>query len=147
MNPKNVNDLDPKLKEAYDRIMGTALTPTTKPEPKHTSPNPEQAQKSQAQAAEPQKQETAQTQNVPLMETSQIFTQNQSSTDSVNSGTPLSQVFNSSGKSSGNVFNQAGSGTKTQKKKLNAVPILLIVGGLIFFVAYGVIWAKAFGLF
>ena len=46
MNPKSINDLDPKLKETYERIMGTNFTPTP-----------------------PQTPTTAPTQNQPIMQT------------------------------------------------------------------------------
>lgn len=35
---KNLNNLDPKLKEAYDRVMGTNFTPPTKPQAPQQGP-------------------------------------------------------------------------------------------------------------
>ncbi len=37
MNPTNANSLDPKLKEVYDRVMGTSMTP---PMQRQTTPSP-----------------------------------------------------------------------------------------------------------
>lgn len=38
MNPKGVNDLDPKLKETYERIMGTNFAPTQPKTPTQNAP-------------------------------------------------------------------------------------------------------------
>lgn len=44
MNPTNANSLDPKLKEVYDRVMGTSVTPSTlTPSLQTTAPTPLQS--------------------------------------------------------------------------------------------------------
>lgn len=40
MNPKYPDNLDPKLREAYDRVMGTGVAqPTAHPQPPHPEPS------------------------------------------------------------------------------------------------------------
>lgn len=137
MNPKSVNDLDPKLKEAYERIMGTAVnSPATKPA--EQTPN------------EP----PAQTPNTPLMQTQPVVTQNSSPAQSPVQNTPIEpqapthNPFMQTPEPPVSVFTQDGPiKAPTQKKKMNLLPIFLIVGGLIFFVVYIFVWARVFGLF
>ena len=138
MNPKSINDLDPKLKETYERVMGTSLgtnpTPTAPimttqqtPEPQPvTQPTPEQSPKPQMQIETPP-------------------------TASTNEGTTVSQVFRSDNQSKTNEpttisspsFKKVAS-TKTNIKKL--LPIIVVVA-IVFFIIYGVVWAKLLGLF
>lgn len=149
MNPKGVNDLDPKLKEAYDRIMGTALNPV----PQNTQPQqpaaPNLAPAAAAQTPPPApaqapttpvNEPTPPSTNTPLMQT-QVFTQSAPLVDN----TPAQNITPAEPSS---IFTQSpSSNAQPQKKKLNLLPILFVVGGLIFFGVYIVVWAKVFGLF
>ncbi len=132
MNPKSVNDLDPKLKEAYERIMGTSFTPNTPPGTSNQPP----------------------AQNAPVMQTTPVVDQpvTQAPTLQVPPAEPAKNPFDPAPEPPISVFTQAGPVSSpapagTQKKKMNILPILLVVGGLIFFVVYVIVWAKVFGLF
>jgi hypothetical protein len=122
MNPKSVNDLDPKLKETYERIMGTnfASTPLQNPT-------------------------TAPTQNQPIMQTQPVTPQNQE-TQSPNTQPP-NDAFSKTPEPPVSLFTQNGPVSAPQKKKLNVLPILIVFGGIIFFVVYIIVWGKVFGLF
>ncbi|MBI3984506.1 MAG: hypothetical protein HY344_00995 [Candidatus Levybacteria bacterium] len=145
MNPKNVNDLDPKLREAYERVMGSNFTP------KSADPQPQPAPNAPQPAGEPPKENPTPQPNTPLMQTSQVPSQNLQAPDpALNKAAPIGQSFaTTTVEPPSGLFAQSPSTsvTNTQKKKLNMLPLLFIIGGLIFFGAYIVIWAKVFGLF
>lgn len=146
MNPKSVKDLDPKLKEAYERIMGSNFTP--KPtqaqtnNPTSNQPQPEQKPLESSQATTP-------AQNTPIMQTTQVFTQNPQPTEPVQSSNEKEEEKETKVKSDPtSLFTSSPSITPaTQKKSLNMLPLLFAIGAIIFFGAYVIIWAKVFGLF
>lgn len=140
MNPNNPNDLDPKLKEAYERIMG-GPAPQNPQQPNPQNPTPAQSQS------------IPQPQPAPQMQTEQVneltppvipptlpqddITQSpisMGSTTFVNPNPTASEVTE-------------GDSTVAPKKKGSFMPILVFVGGLVFFFVYAVIWSKVFGLF
>jgi hypothetical protein len=121
MNPKTINDLDPKLKETYERVMGTSFGPQA---PTSTS-QPAQATIAVEQPVVPQPQKSA-----PEMVPSPQSTKPAASVPEMT--IPSTSVF-------------IQNATKTQKK--SSKRLLFIVGGVIFFIAYIVVWAKIFGLF
>ena len=136
MNPKAPSNLDPKLKETYERVMGTSFVSTTPP----TQMRPVQttvAEESQAPiapepiAADP-----------PLVDVANPTQEMVQSPQMPKIGEPFKET----------VFAPAATVTMKDKtsiyKKKNILqPVLWVVGGLIFFVAYAVIWAKVFKLF
>ena len=133
MNPKSLNDLDPKLKETYDRVMGTSVNtnPTIPPtmETQPVAPQP--------LAVEQETQPTPQ----PVMPTP----------SSVEDST-VSQVFradNSNHSSAEAATVNPTSGNAVVKKAANkkTLPIIIAVGAVMFFAVYGVLWAKLLGLF
>ena len=139
MNPKSVNDLDPKLKETYERVMGTSLgtnpIPTAPVMTTQQTPEPQPVIK----PAEPGLQAKHQLQQV------------ETPTASTNEGTTVSQVFRSDNQNKTNEpttvsspsFKKAAA-TKTNINKL--LPIIVVVA-IVFFIIYGVVWAKLLGLF
>lgn len=172
MNPKSTASLDPKLKEAYERIMGTTvpqaplaqnLQPSTAPvlpqapqQPNMSSeaskpidaPLPPAVPKLQVQEV-PQEPLTIQTPDLPLPPRSEPV-----SGEMVQS--PQSPVFNSKKNAytpsqptapQPSAINTGNMEALNPKKKRKIMPIFLTLGGLVFFVTYGVIWAKVFGLF
>ena len=147
MNPKGVNDLDPKLKEAYDRIMGTSDKPKTGQAPTIVSPPTGQPQ---AAAAQPP---VMQTQTVDPCPAGQSPLGGAFAASAMTQLQPLPQVdknaFSQSPDLPVDVFGQNGPSSQTQgqKKKLNVLSILVFLGGVVFFVVYGAVWAKVFGLF
>ncbi|MBI2026037.1 MAG: hypothetical protein HYT06_01505 [Candidatus Levybacteria bacterium] len=84
------------------------------------------------------------------MQTTQVFTPNtpQAPDPALNKAAPSEQTFATTTiEPPSGLFTESPSTAPTQKKRLNVLPILLILGGLVFFAAYIVIWAKVFGLF
>jgi len=122
MNPKTVNDLDPKLKETYERVMGTSLTPAGSSIPTQSPPIKATVAASPIPG--------------PSVKPAPVMVASPQSTKP----TPVPEIQIPS---TGNLMKNA---TTTKKKKSSKV-VLLIAGGIVFFVVYGVIWAKIFGLF
>jgi hypothetical protein len=134
MNPKAPGNLDPKLKETYERVMGTSFGSAT----------PAPAQKRTVQTTvvqEPQASITPQpVATVP---------------PPIDVANPLPEMVSSPQTPKGDPFKETVpppttvimKGNATQKKKNILLPVFLVIGGLIFFVAYAVFWAKVFGLF
>ena len=136
MNPKSINDLDPKLKETYERVMGTALgSASTPPAPKMET--------------QPVKAE-APTVVEPGLQTEQQLPMEAPSV-STNAGTTVSQVFraDNQNKTSEPATVSSPSFKKAAATKINInklLPIIVIVA-IVFFIIYGVVWAKLLGLF
>jgi hypothetical protein len=138
MNPKSINDLDPKLKETYERVMGTSLG---------TNPIPTPPVMTTQQTPEPQ----PVTQPAPEQSPKPQMQVKTSPTASTNEGTTVSQVFRADNQNKTNEpatvsspsFKKAAS-TKTNINKL--LPIIVVVA-IVFFIVYGVVWAKLLGLF
>ncbi|MCL5746935.1 MAG: hypothetical protein M1277_01460 [Patescibacteria group bacterium] len=119
MNPKTPQDLDPKLKEAYDRVMGAnvdngsapAQGPQVVPPPQPMTPPTASAPVNQAPPFSP----TAET--PPINVSASPYT------------VPDLQP------------------AQPAKKKSKISPAIFLVVGLAFFAVYAVVWAKIFGLF
>lgn len=118
MNPKTPQDLDPKLKEAYDRVMGGNFAPSAPTAPPNPAPKIE---------------------TVPAPSTNPPPLPPLTNPMSVNMP-PLSVMSPSSSAST----EQPATSTK---KKSNILPIIFLVVGLVFFVIYAVVWGKIFKLF
>jgi hypothetical protein len=134
MNPKAPANLDPKLKETYERVMGTSFTlgasPSTQTRPVQTTV-----------IQEPQPPVTAQ-QAMPVQQPIDVANPDPemvSSPQMPKIGDPFKEAV----PPPANVMMKGN----TLKKNNFLMPVLLVVGGLVFFVAYAVIWAKVFGLF
>ncbi len=127
MNPKQPADLDPKLKETYERVMGTGATPPapTPQRPVQTTvvDQPSPASPIQPPTAQPTKSEPEMVQSPQTPKSNQSFKTPEA---------PLANVM--------------VKGPSVKGKK-SLMPVLLIIGGIIFFVSYAVIWAKLFGIF
>lgn len=157
MDPKTAN-LDPKLREAYERIMGTAVpapaqktnaqtpsNPTVKP----TQTTPLQTPKLQVQEVKHEPLNMPKFEPLPpLPPQPQLQTplneMVQSPVFSVKNPfvEPLPPPPDILGKDTNTILNN-----DSPKKKSKLKPIFIALGGLIFFVIYGVIWAKVFSLF
>jgi hypothetical protein len=119
-NPKTPQDLDPKLKEAYDRVMGGNFTPSTP-----TAPNPlPKIEPVPAPVTNP----------IPPLPTPLINPM------SVNNMPPLSVMSPST-----TALPQQQ--VISTKKKSRISPVLFLIIGLAFFAIYAVVWAKVFKLF
>ncbi|MGA2968051.1 MAG: hypothetical protein ABSD69_02685 [Candidatus Levyibacteriota bacterium] len=131
MNPKSVNDLDPKLKETYERVMGTSLGGDSAPPPAmETQPV--------SQPSEPKPEPQAQPEPQPG-ESAPI------------EGSTVSQVFradNTTKPTETAVVNPPSENQKAAKKGgKKLLPVIIVVGAVIFFAIYAVLWAKLLGLF
>ena len=133
MNPKTVNDLDPKLKETYERVMGTSFNaspapaPTMQTQPVEETPlSSSAAEKTIPDSTPPEATEQPKIENSTV---SQVFR-----ADDSNKGVETATVNPPSKKTA----------TKMDFKKL--LP-LIIVGVMAFLVVYALIWAKVLGLF
>jgi hypothetical protein len=137
MNSKMPANLDPKLKETYERVMGTSFAPAASP------PAPVQQHPVQTTVVQEPEAPVA---TVPVMPASLP------PIDVANSAPEM--VQSPQMPKTGDPFKEAVSPPTTvimqgvtPKKKNFLMPVLLGIGGLIFFVAYAVIWAKVFGMF
>jgi hypothetical protein len=170
MNPNNPSNLDPKLKEAYERIMGTSPASAQSqkpPEPPAQNPQPdiqtpqqsvEGLQQIPPQPFEPPAQPETQTPSpqVPQMETQiveeQATVQNITPAPDFSNELPQSPLLKGSGifvnpnPSAEEVVN-GDSPVKPVKKESKLMPLLIGFFGIILFVVYAIVWAKVFGLF
>lgn len=146
MDPKTAN-LDPKLKEAYERIMGTTVPP---PAQKINTKTPSNLQEKPIESAPLQTPKlqvhevSPEPLNVPTVEPPELPPQAQPETPS--NEMVQSPVFNVTQDN----FSQPlvpPAASAPPKKNGKFIKIFLLLGGLIFFVLYGVIWAKVFKLF
>ena len=134
MNPKSLNDLDPKLKETYERVMGTSVggnplpPPTMETQPVAPQPlaAPEPAPQPVTQAGTPA---PSQDENSNVAQVFRADTTPQS--PATDTASPSSKV------------------EKPVKKASGKKPVLIIVavGAVVFFAVYAVLWAKLLGLF
>lgn len=179
MNPKPTANLDPKLREAYERIMGTTvpqpqtgqpttsseqpinLTPPQTPQEPNVPPPPTVQPMMNVQKPHPLQPEAPKLQvEEVVQEPIKISTPDippppvlePLSGEMVQS--PESPIFNS--KKNPYIEQSPGSASNmvknvqeniNPKKKGGFMPVLLSLGGFMFFILYGVIWAKVFGLF
>lgn len=119
MNPTAQN-LDPKLKETYDRIMGTQVNPKSiqpTPQPQQTAPNIF-AQASAAPSAPSQ----------PAPEPASVTPNDASAPQMVNINATIPQA-------------------KAVTAKKGISPIMFIAIGVGFFLLYTVVWLKVFKIF
>ncbi len=120
MNPKTPQDLDPKLKEAYDRVMGGNFSPpapaTSTPAPKIDNP-------------------------IPSPTVTPIPPSNPFTNPTLPVDTPPLNVM------SPTTTAQNGERVVTTKKKPKISPLIFLIVGLAFFAVYAVVWGKIFKLF
>ncbi|MCL5438992.1 MAG: hypothetical protein M1268_03310 [Patescibacteria group bacterium] len=119
MDPKNPSQLDPKLKEAYDRVMGTNISPSS-----------------------PASQPSMSTPQSPISEPAapQVFTPTTS---------PRPQTVSASSQPQTTMVNSPSSSfvAKPGKAKSGGFsPVLIIFGLLVFFAVYALFWVKFFGI-
>lgn len=139
MNPKNLNDLDPKLREAYEKVMGTNFSPQ--------APQPSQQPETQPATNTPIMQTAPADEPTPAIQT--IPTQPPAPVNPASSPLPTQNPFVQTPEPPPTVFTQTDNNLPTMQKpkKHGLMAIIFLLGGSIFFAAYAVIWAKVFGLF
>jgi len=134
MNPKGVNDLDPKLRETYERIMGT--TPAVSSGNKTSAP---------AAGNEPPH---------PILEThpeATVPSAAQSFINPIASAMPNPQIIRPN-----DAFKETvppppeiiakNAVVNSENKKSSLLPIVFVLIMIVFFIAYAVFWFKIFGL-
>ncbi|HEX7042483.1 MAG TPA: hypothetical protein VF189_04490 [Patescibacteria group bacterium] len=135
MDPKQTAQLDPKLKEAYDRVMGTPTTqqvPTipnapTVPSPQ-VSPSPQDpTMPSMTQTPAPSLSPSMPASNPPLP-VAPVVMPHSTETIKIGGGNPQP------------VASPQGMVAKPTKKGIS--PVILILGAVVFLVAYTLFWVK-----
>lgn len=160
MDPQKLSQLDPKLREAYQRVMGTPIpqpqvppaqaqipqpdpTPAPQPQPEPTTPpqTPPQQQEpffipqpETPPAGGPQPQATTQ-------QASSNFTQMNSEVAAAPIE-PQTQNANFSNFATPPAMPQAQ--TMAIKKKSGIMPVLYVIVGVVFLVVYTLFWTKIF---
>ena len=139
MDPQKISQLDPKLREAYQRVMGASVpkpqaAPAAPPQPTPTSINKPPQPASQAQPAiNPQPQTTPNPQSAsqnsppPATNFEQMHSEVSSPTTSPNFTSPQPQAE-----------------TVSLKKKSSLMPILIGIIFLVFIAVYALFWTKFF---
>lgn len=135
MDPKNLNQLDPKIKEAYDRVMGTDLTsPQTPSEPAapqfgaQTIPSaPEPAKEYAPPPPPPIHLDTSQAPETPV------------------TPPPVFQSFNSETASQPTSPAPEAVAVHHSSRFAISTPILMVLG-IAFFIAYAALWVMVFGI-
>ena len=129
MDPKNPADLDPKLKEIYERVMGTNVASSQAISQKPAIPTTPQ-QSAIEKTPQPQApQAPAQTTSTPI-----------ASPQSIQEKTSTGKVFLEH-----QSFKPQPQKTE-EKKQQNMLPMLLFVGGIVFFAVYAFFWLKFFNV-
>ncbi len=149
MNPKGVNDLDPKLRETYERVMGTALnssSPAAPTGPTQTPSQPPVLKTETIPSSQPVSPASPATPPPPV-----------NPMPSANPPTTAEPALSPQAFKADDPFkdidpppaevlaNNAVVSNETKKKR-SLKPVMFLVGGLIFFIVYAVVWAVVLGL-
>ena len=130
MDPKKqANQLDPKLKEVYDRVMGTTVAPSATPiqQPNASVATPPPTSPSQSAPVTPQRTQTTVVQNIP-------------STITQASGAPTHSVVSAGSLGKKHVD------SSTEGKKGGAGPVIFIILGVVMLLVYTFVWLKIFNV-
>lgn len=187
MDPKQqLSTLDPKLKEAYERVMGTSAKPTTQPQnpiattapslsPSPTSVPMPNLNNSNSSGPFPTPSINTVNQSVPpaspqpmspslgpsgsiaqppqMLQTPQPMSS--PAPTIINPGSPAPQPttgpvkvqFNTQiGQPAQAQSPKSGMGLQNQKKKGSVSPVLIVVAGIVFLIAYAIFWMKVFNI-
>ncbi|MBI2033251.1 MAG: hypothetical protein HYT10_02190 [Candidatus Levybacteria bacterium] len=149
MDPKTAQNLDPKLKEAYDRVMGTSL-PATSPAPavppsqpaphiETTAPTPPPSQPMQIFQANEAK-------SPPPQHTSEPAPFTHVNPPAVHTASPVSSTSQGSTISSGFVAGGTKNHSSTSSESAGVSSKVLFLAGVVFFLIYTLFWIKFTGL-
>lgn len=131
MDPKSLNNLDPKMKETYDRVMGTTTTPPAGTPPAQTTPTATAMPQSSPMPASPNAAtSTASAGNAPF-----------ASSPSLPDNLQFQAAIQTAPTQPGAVPVGQMPGQSSSLLK-----ILYIVGSIVFFVAYTFLWIKIFNI-
>lgn len=136
MDPQKLSQLDPKLRDAYQRVMGTPIPPPATPPiqepPVQPEPSTPQSPVSEPQPAIPK----------PQPPTPQPAISPEPPVQASSFGQMNSEVAVPSSPNFSAPMPQAQ--TMTVKKKNGMMPILIGIAGLFFVAIYTLFWAKIF---
>lgn len=139
-NTTSPGQLDPKLQEAYDKVMAVptepAVPPTATPEPTMptTSPSPDPSAPTAPVTPQPTM-PAAEPAPAPVMPTPAMDT------------TPVMPTSPDAAPTTVTLDNPVMNTHPAKvKKPMKVSPVVLIVGGLVLLVAYALIWIKIFNL-
>ena len=135
MDPQKLSQLDPKLREAYQRVMGTPI-PQPPPPPPMPAPDPNPSPTPEPQPAIPQPEPVPTPQPaIPQQPTVQP-------TNFVQMNSEVATAQSSPNFSTPAPMSQGQ--TMAVKKKNGMMPILIGVAALFFVVIYTLFWTKIF---
>jgi outer membrane biosynthesis protein TonB len=130
MNPKYPTNLDPKLREAYDRVMGTGVPPAkAQPQPKPEAPQQPVKMVTEPAPAPMHKPQTNDNDSGVVHFSPDTHTKHKKSEEKPE-------------------VNQPANTTPAEAKShtsSSATPILLGIIGIIFLLGYALFWAQIFG--
>lgn len=135
MDPKQPAQLDPKLKEAYDRVMGTATPPVaspTTPQPPVpvATPNPAVTlPPTQSTSAAPTTQPAAPTPAEPPLTVAPVVMPHSTETVRIGGATPIE-------------VQHTTTGVVVKGTKKGISPVIIALGAIVFLVVYSLFWIK-----
>lgn len=145
MDPKTMPNLDPKLRETYERVMGTTLKPSsvdkTRDNQKPTAP---QTSPTASLSAGGTPGAVHKPESVSAAAIAQMGGTAHEATPPVK---PVENTSHSTTTVRLDATNEeATHPAKDVKKKGKISPVFFIIGGVVFFVVYGLFWAKVLHL-
>jgi uncharacterized membrane protein len=149
MDPQKLSNLDPKLRDAYQRVMGTTIpdpqTPASTPVQAPTQPTDQPTIPTTDPTPAPQPQPEPAIPQMPTPEPQSIPT---SQPDPTQPASNFTQMNSEIAAPTVGASNFASPAFQTQsmaiKKKSKIMPILFVFLGLIFLVIYTLFWTKFF---
>jgi hypothetical protein len=158
MDPKSSAQLDPKLQEAYNRVMGTPTGPATPTDPAAPAANPTPAPTDQIGPIMPNV-----TPDPTALTTPPTVDPTVSSTPTGPEPTPITPadptlptptitpepvqpVIETPTQPTMTTVENTASHAFVAKKGMKISPVILIVGGIVFLLVYTLVWVKVFNL-
>jgi uncharacterized membrane protein len=153
MDQGQLSNLDPKLKEAYERIMGTAVAPQTQTPAAVVQPKTAPEQPAAQSFAQPVIQHSVppiqqQPQHPQPIQTPPVIAEPAVSQPSTAFAAPSmtnSPLFDTDA-ANDQIHAYVASEVAGAKQSLKLIQVMYLVGGLVFFVVYAFFWMKFFNL-
>ncbi len=130
MDPKSTQPLDPKLQEAYDKVMGVPVPPTA---PVASFPQ------TATDASSPQSDPPSAPQPIDTIQANTDTVTPSAMDQTVQVGGGMSAPFTYETPDPSQSFS-------AKKKKMKISPIVLTFGAVIFLIVYSLVWIKVFNL-
>jgi len=155
MDPKDINQLDPKLREAYERVMGTNIPAPSTPQ----APNEPSVQPPAEPSTPPFTTSTPAPASPPSFDSSQTSPAAQENPpaeappapvhlDTSQAPNPVSPppVYQSYNAESGSQPPSSEAAVVHHSSRLSISTPILVVLGITFFIAYAALWIMVFGI-